>query len=123
MECTMLAASRSPAMPVSESLQLIEDAAAVIVTGQGGPKQMKMITSALEAIWDAVERNAGVRAAALDTFEAARALAQAEAAPDRVRLRRLLRSALAKLRDRVGAPNLPAEACYVPGQLACDEAA
>ena len=110
MECTMLAPRRSPAVPIIEALQLIEDAAAMIETGQGGSKQMKSIMAGLEAIWDAVDRNAGVRAAALDTFEAARALSRAETTPDRLRLQRLLRSALAKLRDRVGAPSLPPEA-------------
>ena len=46
----------------------------------------------------------------IDTFEIARALAEAEAPPERFRLRRLLQQALAKLRDRVGAPGLTAEA-------------
>jgi hypothetical protein len=49
-------------------------------------------------------------AAAIDTFEIARALAEAEAPPERFRLRRLLQQALAKLRDRVGAGALSAEA-------------
>ena len=49
-------------------------------------------------------------AAAIDTFEIARA-AEAEAPPERFRLRRrLLQQALAKLRDRVGAGALTAEA-------------
>jgi hypothetical protein len=46
----------------------------------------------------------------IDTFEIARALAEAEAPPERFRLRRLLQQALAKLRDRVGAGALTAEA-------------
>jgi hypothetical protein len=119
----MLAPSRSPAIPVIEALQLIEDAAAVIEKGQGGSKQMKSIMAGLEAIWDAVDHNAGVRAAALDTFEAARALSHAETAPDRVRLRRLLRSALEKLRDRVGTSSLPAEARSLIGQRVRAQAA
>jgi hypothetical protein len=50
-------------------------------------------------------------AAAIDTFEIARALAEAEAPPERFRLRRrLLQQALAKLRDRVGAGAFTAEA-------------
>ncbi len=101
--------SRSPAVPVVESLRLIEEAAAVIDVGQGGLSQIKIIMASLATIWDAVDRNAGVRAAAIDTFEIARALAEVEAPPERFRLRRLLRQALAKLRDRVGAPGLTAE--------------
>ena len=57
-----------------------------------------------------VNRNAGVRGAAIETFEIARALAEVEVAPKRFRLRRLLRQALTKLRDRVGAPGLAAGA-------------
>src|SRR3954451_14401770 len=101
--------SRSPAVPVVESLRLIEEAAAVIDVGQGGLSQIKIIMASLATIWDAVDRNAGVRAAAIDTLEIARALAEVEAPPERFRLRRLLRQALAKLRDRVGAPGLTAE--------------
>jgi hypothetical protein len=101
--------SRSPAVPVVESLRLIEEAAAVIEVGQGDPNQVEIITASLATIWDAVDRNAGVRAAAIDTLEIARALAEVEAPPERFRLRRLLRQALAKLRDRVGAPGLTAE--------------
>ena len=66
--------------------------------------------ASLATIWNAVDRNAGVRAAAIDTFEIARALAQVEVSPECFRLRRLLRQALTKLRDRVGAPGLPAGA-------------
>src|SRR3954447_26606931 len=102
----MPGSSRYPVVPVGESLRLIEDAAAVIEVGQGGLKQVKMIMASLGTIWDAVDRNAGVRAAAIDTFEIARALAEVEAPPERFRLRRLLRQALAKLRDRVGPPAL-----------------
>ena len=102
--------SRFPASPVVEALQLIEEAAGVIEIGQGSPKQVKLIMASLATIWDAVDRNAGVRAAAIDTFEIARALAEAEAPPERFRLRRLLQQALAKLRDRVGAPGLAAGA-------------
>ena len=104
--------SRSPAIPVIEALQLIEEAAAAIETGQGGSDQVKVIMASLATIWDAVERNAGVRAAAVDTFEIARALVGAEAPSDRVRLRRLLRRALGKLHDRVGAPSITAKAPY-----------
>jgi hypothetical protein len=74
---------------VVEALQLIEEAAVVIEIGQGGSDQVKIIMASLATIWDAVERNAGVRAAAIDTFEIARALAEVQAPPDRVRLRRL----------------------------------
>ena len=98
--------SRSPASIIVESLQLIEEAAAAIEMGQGGSKQVKIIMASLATIWDAVDRNAGVRAAAIDTFEIARALAQVEVSPECFRLRRLLRQALTKLRDRVGAPGL-----------------
>ena len=91
-------------------LQLIEEAAAAIEMGQGGSKQVKIIMASLATIWDAVDRNAGVRAAAIDTFEIARALAEVEVSPECFRLRRLLRQALTKLRDRVGAPGLAAEA-------------
>ena len=101
---------RSPASIIVESLQLIEEAAAAIELGQGGSKQVKIIMASLATIWDAVDRNAGVRAAAIDTFESARALAQVEVSPECFRLRRLLRQALTKLRDRVGAPGLPAGA-------------
>jgi hypothetical protein len=87
-------------------LQLIEEAATAIEVGQGGLNQVKTIMASLTTIWHAVDRNAGVRAAAIDTFEIARALAEVEAPPERFRLRRLLRQALAKLRDRVGAPDL-----------------
>ena len=65
---------RSPASIIVESLQLIEEAAAAIELGQGGSKQVKIILAGLATIWDAVDRNAGVRAAAIDTFEIARAL-------------------------------------------------
>jgi hypothetical protein len=106
----MPGSSRSPAVPVDESLRLIEDAAAVIEIGQGGLKQVKIIMASLTTIWDAVDRNAGVRAAAIDIFEVARALVEVEAPAERFRLRRLLRQALAKLRDRLGAPGLTAEA-------------
>ena len=101
--------SRSPGLPVVDSLRMIEEAAAVIEIGQGGSNQVKIIVASLATIWDAVDRNAGVRAAAIDTFEIARALAEVEAPPERFRLQRLLRQALAKLRDRVGAPGLTAE--------------
>jgi prophage DNA circulation protein len=75
----------SPASPVVEALQVIEEAAAAIeVGGQGALNQVKTITAGLTAISHAVDRTADVRAAALDT-------------------RRLLRQALTKLRDRVGA--------------------
>jgi hypothetical protein len=90
-------------------LRLIEEAAAVIQVGQGGPNQVKIIMASLATIWDSVHRNAGVRAAAIDIFEIARVLAEVEAPPERFRLRRLLRQAVAKLRDRVGAPDLTAE--------------
>src|SRR4051812_47710891 len=103
--------NHSPASPVIESLRLIEEAAAVIETGQGGLNQVKIIMASLAAIWDAVDRNAGLRAAAIDTFEIARALAEVEAYPDQFRLRRHLRQALEKLRDRVGAPCLAKAGC------------
>jgi hypothetical protein len=115
--------SRSPAVPVLESLRLIEKAAVIIESGQGGSSQIKIIVSGLATIWDAVHRNAGVRAAAIDTFEIARALVAVEAPSERVRLRRLLRQALAKLRDRVGAPGLMAKAGCEPGRSARAEAA
>ena len=105
----MVGLSRFSAVPVVEALRLIEGAAGALEFGQGGLKQVKTIMASLAAIWNAVDRNAGVRAAAIDTFEIARALAEAEAPPERFRLRRLLRQALAKLRDRVGAPGLTAE--------------
>jgi hypothetical protein len=79
--------------------------------------------ASLTAIWDAADRNAGVRAAAIDTFEIARALAEAEAPPERFRLRRLLRQALAKLRDRVGAPAVTAKSSCEEAQWAHEEAA
>jgi hypothetical protein len=106
----MLGSSRSPAVPVVESLRLIEEAAGVIEIGQGSPKQVKLIIASLATLWDAVDRNAGVRAAAIDTFEIARALVEVEAPAESFRLRRLLRQALAKLRDRAGAAGLTAEA-------------
>ena len=115
--------SRSPAIPVIDALQLIEEAAAGIETGQGCSNQVKIIMASLATIWDAVERNAGVRAAAIDTFEIARALVGAEAPSDRVRLRRLLRGALGKLHERVGAPSLTAEARYAPRESERAEAA
>ena len=87
----MLGSSQFPASPVVEALQLIEEAATAIEAGQGGLNQVKTIMASLTAIWDAADRNAGVRAAAIDTFEIARALAEAEAPPER----RLLRQALA----------------------------
>ena len=71
---------RSPASIIVESLQLIEEAAAAIELGQGGSKQVKIILAGLATIWDAVDRNAGVRAAAIDTFEIARALARGRGA-------------------------------------------
>ena len=79
--------------------------------------------ASLATIWDVVDRNAGVRAAAIDTFEIARALAEVEELPERYRLRRLLRQALAKLRDRVGAPGLTAEASFTGQQWRRAEAA
>jgi hypothetical protein len=91
--------------------------------GQGGSKQVKIILAGLATIWDAVDRNAGVRAAAIDTFEIARALAVAEAPPEQFRLRRLLRQALAKLRDRVGASGVTAKASCEVAQWAHEEAA
>ena len=107
----MFGPSRFPASPVVEALQLIEESATALGVGQGGLNQVKTIMAGLTAIWDAANRsNAGFRAAAIDTFEIARALAEAEAPPERFRLRRLLQQALAKLRDRVGAPALTAEA-------------
>jgi len=102
----MLGSSRFPASLVVEALQLIDEAATAIEVGQGGLNQVKTIMASLTTIWDGVDRNAGVRAAAIDTLEIARALAEVEAPPERFRLRRLLRQALAKLRDRVGAPDL-----------------
>jgi hypothetical protein len=39
----MSRSSRSPANPVVEALQLIEEAAAIIETGQGGSNQVKII--------------------------------------------------------------------------------
>ena len=118
----MPGSSRSPAIPVVEALQLIEEAAAVIETGQGGSNQVKIIMANLATIWDAVERNAGVRAAAIDTFEIARALADVQAPPDRVRLRRLFRQALVKLHARVGAPALTAKARCAPNQWRAEAA-
>jgi hypothetical protein len=115
--------SRSPAIPVIEALQLIEEAAASIETGQGGSDQVRIIMASLATIWDAVERNAGVRAAAIDTFEIARALVGADAPSDRVRLRRLLRQALGKLHDRVGVPSLTAKAPHGPCESERAEAA
>ena len=105
----MLGSSRFSPNPVVEALQLIDGAATALELGQGGLNQVKTIMASLTAIWEATDRNARVRAAAIDTFEIARALAEAEAPPERFRLRRLLRQALAKLRDRVGAPGLTAE--------------
>jgi hypothetical protein len=119
----MPTSSRFHASSVVEALQLIEEAAAVIEIGQGGSNQVKIIMASLATIWDAVDRNAGARAAAIDTFEIARALAKVEAPPERFRLRRLLRQALAKLRDRVGAPGLMAKAGCEPGRSARAEAA
>jgi hypothetical protein len=115
--------SRSPALPVVESLRMIEEAAAVIESGQGGLSQIKIIMASLATIWDAIDHNAGVRAAAIDTFEIARALVAVEAPPERFRLRRLLRQALAKLRDRVGAPGLSATPSCEPAARARAEAA
>ena len=106
----MFGPSRFPASPVVEALQLIEESATALGVGQGGLNQVKTIMAGLTAIWDAADRNAGIRAAAIDTFEIARALAEAEAPPERFRLRRLLQQALAKLRDRLGAGALTAEA-------------
>jgi len=74
----MVGPSRFPAVPVVESLRLIEEAAVVIEVGQGGPNQVKTIMASLATIWDAVDHNAGVRAAAISTFEIARALAPGE---------------------------------------------
>src|SRR3954464_6355862 len=108
---------------IVESLRLIEEAATAIEVGQGGLNQVKTIMASLTTIWHAVDRNAGVRAAAIDTFEIARALAEVEAPPERFRLRRLLRQALAKLRDRVGAPSLMVEAGCEVAQWAHVEAA
>ena len=79
----MLGSSQFPASPVVEALQLIEEAATAIEAGQGGLNEVKTIMASLTAIWDAADRNAGVRAAAIDTFEIARALAEAEAPPER----------------------------------------
>ena len=107
--------NRSAAVPVVESLRLIEEAAALIEAGQGGLNQVKVIMASLAAIWDAVDRNAGLRAAAIDTFEIARALADVESPPERFRLRRLLRQALEQLRDRVGASCL-AKAGFEPSR-------
>ena len=115
--------NRSPAAAVIDALQRIEDAIAVIETRQGEWKELNIVTASLEMIWGAVERNAGVRAAVIDTFETARALATVETSPDRVRLRRLLRQALAKLRDRVEAPALTADARCTPGEWAGADAA
>ena len=119
----MLGSSQFPASPVVEALQLIEEAATAIEAGQGGLNQVKTIMASLTAIWDAADRNAGVRAAAIDTFEIARALAEAEAPPERSRLRRLLRQALTKLRDRVGAPAVAAKSSCEVAQWAHEEAA
>ena len=96
--------SHCPAAHVFPALQFIRDAAAVIESGQGGSKEVKIIVASLETIRAAVEWNAGVRAAAIDTFESARALAAVAAPPDRFRLRRLLRQAVVQLGDRLGAP-------------------
>ena len=87
---TLVGPSRFLAVPVVKSLRLIEETASAIKkVAQGGLNQVKTIMASLTAIWDAADRNAGVRAAAIDTFEIARALAEVEAPPERVRLRRL----------------------------------
>ena len=54
--------SHCPATHVFPALQLIRDAAAVIESGQGGSKEVKIIVASLETIRAAVEWNAGVRA-------------------------------------------------------------
>jgi hypothetical protein len=49
----MLGSSRFPAVPVVESLRLIEEAATKIEAGQGGLNQVKTIMASLTTIWDA----------------------------------------------------------------------
>lgn len=101
------------ARSVSEALTLVDDAVAAIAAGRGGNAEVATIVSNLVTIWGLVERDPGVQAAATDVFEAANAVLNTR----EFRLQRLLRDALRRLHDRVGAARISPQA-VCPRELA-----
>jgi hypothetical protein len=87
---------------IREALDRVEHAADAFEGGDGGTPELATIVSNLTTIWRLVERDPGLHAAALDVFEAASALCHPDRS-NRTHVRRILRQALSRLRDRVHA--------------------
>jgi hypothetical protein len=100
---TLQGAPRALADSRAEALALVEEAAEAIEAGRGGTAELAIIVSSLDGIWGSVERNPGLRAAALDVFEAAAALRRPQDTSAKLRLRRMLRDGIGRLRERVEA--------------------
>jgi hypothetical protein len=98
---TIQGAPRALADSRADALALVEEAGEAIEAGRGGTAELAIIVSSLDGIWGLVERNPGLRAAALDVFEAAAALTRPQDMSAKLRLRRMLRDGIGRLRERV----------------------
>jgi hypothetical protein len=123
-----------PTLPVlapafEEALGLVDDAVTAIENGRGGDAELGVITSNLARAWRLVDRDPGLEVAAADLLDGAAALARAPIPATAFRLRRLVRDAQLRFRERLAsarprrdlpaAPSAaPAKAISVHGVLA-----
>jgi hypothetical protein len=113
-----------------EALARVEDAVTAIENGRGGDAELGAITTNLARAWRLVDRDPGLEVAAADLLDGAAALARAPIPATAFRLRRLVREAQVRFRERLAcarprrdglAPDAlpaPAKAISVHGVLA-----
>jgi hypothetical protein len=113
-----------------EALGRVDDAVTAIENGRGGEAELGAITTNLARAWRLVDRDPGLEVAAADLLDGAAALARAPIPATAFRLRRLVREAQARFRERLAcarprrdglAPDprpAPAKAISVHGVLA-----
>src|SRR5919107_5810124 len=103
-----------------EALGLVDDAVTAIENGRGGDAELGVITSNLARAWRLVDRDPGLEVAAADLLDGAAALARAPIPATAFRLRRLVRDAQVRFRERLASArprrDLPAAVSPAPAK-------
>ena len=84
-----------------EAMGLVDEAVTAIEDGRGGDAELRVITTNLARAWRLVDRDPGLEVAAADLLDGAAALARAPIPATAFRLRRLVRDAQVRFRDRL----------------------
>ena len=103
-----------------EALGLVDDAVTAIENGRGGDAELGVITTNLARAWRLVDRDPGLEVAAADLLDGAAALARAPIPATAFRLRRLVRDAQVRFRERLASArprrDLPAAVSSAPAK-------